>query len=464
MYLFFLILVFLFFLGSPVTPQLKPNIILILADDLGYKDVSPYNPDITYTPHIQALADNGITLSQFYVPVAQCTPTRAALLTGKYPIRFEADGLATALTPVSIGGLNEGSKALAGQLRKLNYRTGLVGKWHLGQPGPLANGFNYAWWLPFGNATNVLQVWENGTLVKDFPNFRLINQQMIKQAIQFMDSAPEPFFLYLPHVWPHVPLLVDQREGLDYYQSTVSEIDDLLGEIVNHLEDTGRLDDTIIVFASDNGPHQSPFLDGQGRPIVTSGNFRNLAEAGIYPDATNPARWVGGLQDFRPAEYERINNYSALRLRTGKASVYEGGLRVPLIISWPGHYASGTTIDEPVIIMDLYNTLIEFAGGIAPGSDGESLVKLLEGGQREGYTFHFYLPGGTYGAIRQGQWKLHFNENFQPGALYRLNRDEQEMTDLGWLYPDLVVELTQQARTFDVEARRRSVYLPLIAY
>lgn len=435
MRLVLLLLTVILFLSSCNAIQLNSkNIIIVLSDDLGYDDISPYNSQITYTPNLQWLADNGTVLTEFYTPVSVCTPTRAALLTGHHPAYLEGDGLLRVILPrAARPGLDIGNQSLAGQLRQKGYRTGIVGKWHLGNVGPLANGFDYAYWLLYGLSPNG-DLYENDTLLETHPDYATINAQFFERAKKFISEDDGPFFLYIPHIWPHTPLLNGITPGLDYYQSAVSELDDLVGDLIDYLRQTGQLDNTIIVFASDNGPNQPRRIDSNGLPVVGWNEFNRLENQGIYPYATNPKRWIGGQHPFRQAEY---NDNGELILRTGKGDVYEGGIRVPFI-------AYGLPLkDGPMSMVDVYDWL-------------------LTGKQPERDTFHFYNSKGNYGAIRQGDWKLHFDADFQPGALYDLTTDVGETVDLAESYPEMVAELARQAKLFDLQARGQKIYLPLV--
>lgn len=427
------LLAIILFLSSCSATRVTPkNLIVLLADDMGYSDISPYNPLIRHTPNLQWLADNGSVLTEFYTPVSVCTPGRAALLTGQHPAAFDEAGLLTVIkTPKP--GLDLGDQTLAGQLRIKGYHTGIIGKWHLGDVGPLANGFDYAFYLPYGLSANNLELWENETFIETYPDFTAINDRFLGKAVEFIDASPGPFFLYVGHIWPHVPLLNNQRPGLSYYQSAIAEIDDLAGGLLDHLRAIGRLETTVIMVTSDNGPRQADQLDEAGLPVTGWTPYTPLANKGIYPDAMNPERWAGGAQPFKQAVYDAEGH---LLESTAKGTTWEGGVRVPFLIY-------GLPLeDRPLGMTDIYDLSL---GADTPQHD----------------VFHFYNGNRTYGAIRQGNWKLHLDETFQPVGLYDLAADAGEAHDLAGLYPDLAADLAYQALRFDALLRGRAIWLPV---
>lgn len=468
-----LILSLLLFLSScSATIQLPPNIIIILADDLGYGDISPYNAAVDYTPNIQSLANDGILFTAFYAPVSVCTPTRSALLTGRYPVR---DNLIRVIMPDETRGINGKVKTLPEALRERGYSTSLIGKWHLGasqKHNPLNHGFDYYFGMPYGQDTRQPEIWRDREMVESWPDLRTLTGQWTDEAIGFIEAAQPPFYLQINHTQPHVPLFSanEGATGHGLYADAISEIDASLGQILAVIETKGIAGNTIVIFTSDNGPYQPSNIElDNDLPIVKWSVhepwMRDGTYLAIYPEAIEPERWTGGgltndLVMLRQPEYEILPEQRHLVESTGKYSVYEGGLRVPLIIRWPGRPA--IIIDNPVIMMDLYPTLIEATGGIAPPNDGESLLGLLNGGERAGDAFHFYRPNGEYNAIRWRAWKLHFGADFEPVALYHVATDSAESNNLINQYTGIRLYLTWMAREFDQEARSKWLYLPSI--
>lgn len=442
--------------------QTLPNIVIIIADDLGYGDVSPYNSQITYTPNIQNLANEGVTLTSFYVPVAICSPARASLLTGNYPIQT---GINNALFPGDPVGLRD-FKTLPSLLGDAGYRTAIFGKWHLGDQFdyyPTNNGFDYAYWMPFGNATPTIEIWENETFIESEPDLALLPENFTSGAINFISesvNAGKPFFLYLPHIWPHKHLFPSNegQTGEGIYADSVYDIDWMIGQVRSHLQNLGIEEQTIVIFTSDNGPYQPSQLD-----LVENIPYENqffapwidvLQQDPNYTDIKNPERSAGGSLEndfftFRPPEYETLATYRSLTTPTAKGTVYEGGVRVPFIIRWPdGNLVGGRIEQNPAIMIDLYTTLASWAGLEVVG-DGENIKNLLQFGEsRVGDVFYYFTGAGSIMAIRSGDWKLHFRWGLQTKALYNVANDPSEATDLLDTEPAKVQELLSMAKAF----------------
>jgi len=426
----------------------QPNVVLILADDLGYGDLGCYGGTRAKTPHIDALAADGIRFTDFYAAQATCTSSRAALLTGCYPNRI---GVLGALDHRATIGINPAETTLAEILHELGYRTAIVGKWHLGHRpefSPLAHGFDEFFGLPYshdmwpGNPANSryfppLPLIDGRSSVTIDPLEAKLTSLYTERATTFIErSASGPFFLYLAHSLPHVPLRTTREGRGDLYARVVEEIDDSLGKILATLKRTRVLQRTIVIFTSDNGPWL------------------------LYGDH-------GG---------------SSGKLREGKATAFEGGVRVPCIVSWPGKIPGGRTSVEPAMNIDILPTVAALtaavekrsAAGKSPASaseaepaaiDGQDLSALLLG-RRDALperSLYFYWINQLH-AVRRGRWKLHLAHTYhhvaQAGvggrqgryetrrigpALFDLARDPGEATDLAAQHPEVVEQLEQEA-------------------
>ncbi len=397
----------------------KANIVFILADDLGYADLGCYGTKYYETPHIDRLASQGMRLlNHHHCP--NCTPTRAALLSGQYGARTGVytvgsidrfDWSKRPLRPVdNVEQLPLDRDTIADQLRLAGYATGMFGKWHIGNKGlyhPSQRGFDEAivsMGAHFDFETNPETPYPKGEYLADF---------LTDRAVDFIRrNQRRPFFLYLPHFSVHSPhdakpewkQHFENKPGVGghknpTYAAMIASLDESVGRITQSLDELGLSENTIVVFASDNG--------GVG----------GYVREGIKKD--------GDITDNSP-------------LRNGKGSLYEGGIRVPLIVRWPGIVKAGSSSNVPTIHVDVFPTLLEIAGGPKPAQalDGESLLPVLRGGslQRTAIYQHFpgYLGAGPDafrttpgGVIHEGPWKL--IEYFEDGRLELYNLDE----DLG---------------------------------
>lgn len=412
--------------------QKKPNIVLILADDLGYADLGCYGSHEIKTPNLDKLASEGVKFTQFYAPAGVCTPTRASLMTGCYPKRV---GLHVAvLPPDTRSGLNPNEITLAEILKDEGYVTGCIGKWHLGLlpiVKPNAQGFDYYYGLPGPNHARS-DLYRNEILLKknNELDYDQITLDYTKEAIGFIKKNVEnPFFLYIPHSAIHIPLFASnnfrQHEGENglYYDMT-EELDWSCGEIIKELKNAGILDNTIVIFTSDNGP----------------------------------------------------SGVSAPPLHGGKGSTWEAGFRVPLIVRWPENIKAGSTCNEVATMMDLMPTLVKLAGANIPDDrklDGFDIFPLLtKQNAKSPYSFLcYYGRDGNLAAIRQGSWKLHLLEPSEKWAgkqpVKEALLDTKPTTPLPWLYnlstdigetknvadsnPEIVNKLKEIALKFDNE-------------
>jgi len=420
-------------------PQ-RPNVILFLIDDMGWTDLGCFGSDLYQTPHIDRLAAEGMRFTQAYAACTVCSPTRAAVLTGKYPARLHlTDWIPGHVRPNAklripdwTMQLEPSETTVAEALRKAGYATASIGKWHLCNPEhpqdhlPKSHGFDIniggtqwgqpgSYFFPYGKGKRGVEPLPKGGKPGEYLADRLTDE-----AIKFMDAhRDEPFFVYFPHYNVHTPLqgkpeYVERykklvRPGLRHtnatYAAMVQSVDDSVGRVLAHLEKLNIRDRTLVIFTSDNG--------------------------GLLPQVTSNAP-----------------------LRAGKGSAYEGGVRVPLIIDWPGVVKPGTECREPVMSIDFLPTILETAGAAATvkpadGVDGVSLVPLLRDPaakfSREALYWHYphYHPGGAtpYGAIRQGDLRLvEFYEDMRV-ELFNLRDDIGEQHDLAARMPEQAGQL-----------------------
>lgn len=439
-------------------PTKKPNIVFILVDDLGWADIGANYPNTFYeTPILDQMAANGMRFTQAYAAHPVCSPTRAALMTGKHPNRvnitdwipgFSRDRENWLLETPAINhelGLEE--TTLAEKFKEGGYRTFYIGKWHLGEEDqfwPEHQGFdiNIGGWsvgapqLKKGEANGYYSPYGNPRL-EDGPEGEYLTDRLTAESIELIqDNRDNPFLLYLSFYTVHTPIqaaperyeyFLDKKEKLQpnegqmayrqegsgqtkliqdnaAYASMVAAMDTNVGKIMEALREAGLEDNTWVVLTSDNGGLSTLFTEGA-------------------PTANGP-------------------------LRAGKGWCYEGGIRVPLIIKGPGIKKGGATSDEPVISMDMYTTLLSMAGIPHENHDGQNLLPLLENsGQldRESLIWHYpqyhgsaWKPGS---AIREGKWKLiHFYEN-KENELFDLEKDPGEEENLSSIFPEKTEEL-----------------------
>lgn len=365
-------------------PLVRPNVVIIYADDLGYGDVGCYGAKDIRTPNIDRLAQDGTRFSSFYVAQPVCTASRAALLTGCYSNRVSMAG---ALNHTSTVGIHPDEVLLSELLKQQGYATAIFGKWHLGHRAPFLptrNGFDEFAGIPYSNDNGPLHPvskgipplpwYENENVVAHDPDQSQFTNRLTERAIRFIEANRErPFFLYLPHIMPHVPIFASpvfkgtSSRGL--YGDVVQELDASVGRIVETLAKQGLDDRTLVVFASDNGPFLS------------------------YGEHAG----------------------SAGRLREGKLTTFEGGVRVPGIVRWSGHVPAGRVCDDLVTTMDLFVTLAHLAGARLPGRklDGVDVAPLLLGQTgAKGRDVFWYYSGDELHAVRQGDWKLHLSHEY----------------------------------------------------
>ena len=420
----------LFFCAAKVEAKEYTNIIIMFADDMGYGDLSCYGHPNIRTVNLDKMADEGIRFTSFYAAAPVCTPSRAALMTGRYPIRNAPNNFG----PGSKNGLPVDEVTIAEVMKGQGYQTMAIGKWHLGDRPeflPTSRGFDKFYGLPYSNdmilpwcpwltEKDKLYLYENDKQVKEIGYDQdELTINYTKKALEFIRSNKDkPFFLYLAHSMPHMPIsttkefLGKSKAGL--YGDVVETIDWSAGEIFSALKEEGLDDKTLVVFTSDNGPWQN--IPDR---MLQRGN----------------ELWHGG---------------SAGLLRGCKGTTYEGGFRVPGIIRWPGQITGGQVLTDVVTTMDMFVTLIDIAGGEVPGDrviDGRNVLPLLKGQPYESEEVFFYLRGRTLQAVRKGEWKL--RDTKEDGVeLYNLKVDPSEMRNMAEREKDKVEELSLMMKEF----------------
>jgi arylsulfatase A-like enzyme len=358
---------------SWATAQTRPpNIIIILADDLGYGDLSCYHAAKFRTPHIDQLAAQGVRFTHCYAPFPYCAPSRATLLTGRYPFRhgLQANpfpGGDPLVKNADHLGLPASELTLARLLQQKGYVSLAIGKWHLGhQPQfwPTRFGFDHYFGIPYSNDMHPVRLYEDEKVV-EYPVVQAtLTRRYTERAIHFIkENANRPLFLYLAHAMPHKPLACSEdfygKTGMGLYADTLAELDWSCGQLLDTLRQLDLDKHTLVVFTSDNGP------------------------------------WYGG---------------STGGLRGMKGQTWEGGVRVPLIFSMPGRLPTDRTIDVPVMLGDIFTTCL-YAAGVSPPQDrvidGVNLWPLMAEGKPLDREAIYIFRGPQLMAIRQGKWKLH---------------------------------------------------------
>jgi arylsulfatase A len=424
----------LFIAQSSLSARDQPNLVLIFCDDLGYGDLGCYGHPTIRTPNLDKMAADGMRLTDFYSAASVCTPSRAALMTGRYPVR---SGMCSdrrrVLFPDSLGGLPESEWTMAEALKLQGYATAAIGKWHLGhrsQHLPTEHGFDSYYGIPYSNDMDWVSTaprgaakslepqidWWNVPLLRNKKvmqrpvDQRTITRRYTRQATKFIESSRDkPFFLYLAHSMPHVPLFRSKQfedhslRGL--YGDVIEEIDWSVGQVLNALTENGLDKNTLVFFTSDNGPW------------LTQG----------------PAGGTAGL------------------LHEGKGSTWEGGMREPAIAWWPGKIQPGSVSSELASTIDLFPTFLNLAGGsLLKGLeiDGHDMAPVLFD-NRKSLRQHFaYYRGTQLFAMRMGSFKAHFMTKSAYGRdpvvtherplIFHLYHDPSERFDLGESRPELV--------------------------
>ncbi|MDB5309269.1 MAG: hypothetical protein JWO38_3471 [Gemmataceae bacterium] len=387
--------------GQTAEPARRPNVVLIVADDLGQRDLGCYGSTYHKTPHLDRLAKDGARFTDFYAACPVCSPTRASIMTGKYPARLNLTDWLPGRPdrpdqklnrPVFNQHLPLEEVTIAEVLKAAGYTTGLIGKWHLGGDGfdPTRQGFGLniagdhtgtarSYFAPFRNKQGVMPGLETA------PDGEYLTDRLAAEAETFIETNKgKPFFLYLPHYAPHIPLRAKEdvvskykgppvhgRQNHPVYAAMLESLDEAVGRVVKKLDDLKLSDDTLVLFTSDNGG----LATLEGMPFA--------------PTFNGP-------------------------LREGKGYLYEGGIRVPMIAKWPAGVKPGTVVDTPACSIDFFPTLAE-AGGARPAEarpDGVSLLPLFKGGKLTDRPLFWHYPhyanqgSKPGGAVRAGDYKL----------------------------------------------------------
>lgn len=417
-----------------------PNFIILFADDLGYGDLACYGHPSIRTPNLDRMAAEGVRFTDFYSTGEVCTPSRAALLTGRYPLRSGLCGdKRRVLFGNSAGGLQDDEVTLAEALKARGYATAIIGKWHLGiqpQYNPTRHGFDHFFGLPHSNdmnpATNLptgassrlppkdewwnVPLYRNTELIEKDTDQNTLTQRYTEEAVAFIrKNRRKPFFLYLPHTFPHVPLFVSKKfrgkspRGL--YGDVVEELDWSVGQVLEALRKEGLDKNTLVFFTSDNGPWLTQKLAG--------------GSAGV--------------------------------LHEGKGSTWEGGMRVPCIGWWPGRIKPGTVERSLACNMDLFATFLRLAGSKIPNDrviDSVDLAPMLFGsGSRKRDSF-FYYRGTQLYAVRKGSFKAHFitrpgygqeaAKQHDPPLLFNVRHDPAEKINIADQRPEVLAEIVRE--------------------
>jgi arylsulfatase A len=403
----------------------RPNVVVFLTDDQGYGDLSSFGHPTIRTPNIDRLAAEGIRLTSFYAAPA-CTPSRAQLLTGRYAFR---SGMFVPYGPDDPNGLAAGETTLADALKRQGYRTGMFGKWHLGdfdtrpEFNPLRHGFDDFLGIPYSHdyrvpfvqtATRGVPLYRGLTQVERPVVADTLTQRFTGEALRFLrDARGQPFFLYVAYNMPHLPAGASPdfsgTSTAGRYGDAVEEIDWSVGQVMAELKTLGLDRDTVAVFFSDNGPWSNA-------PARSLQDGQTLWDTG----STGP-------------------------LRGAKGTTWEGGMRVPAAIRWPGTIPAGQISSQMLSELDLFPTFVALAGGqVAPErpSDGYDLLPFLTGHAATPRHELYYVVARDLQAIRDGRWKLRVADNTPP-ALFDLDRDPGERLDVASTNPDLVTHLRE---------------------
>jgi len=414
----------------------QPNVVIIFIDDLGYADIGPYGATKQKTPNLDRMAQEGMKLTSFYAaPV--CSVSRAQLMTGCYGVRVSVPGV---FGPANKNGLNPNETTIAEHLQAQGYATQCVGKWHLGdQPEflPTKQGFDHYFGIPYSNdmqktaketgakVVPLLRDDKVAELLTDEAQSRIV-ERYTEEAVGFIRTNKEkPFFLYFPHTAVHTPIWPGEafrgKSQNGRFGDWVEEVDWSVGRVLDTLRELNLDENTLVLFSSDNGPWLIKGADGG----------------------------------------------SALPLRGGKGSTWEGGVRVPTVAWWPGKIVPGSVCDAVAGTIDLLPTCVALAGGKVPAEpviDGRDISPLLFGktteSQREA---HYYFAGYNLQAVRQGPWKLAIatqketmgkdagGDALKNPRLYNLDTEISEQTNLADQHPDIVAKLTALAEKMDDE-------------
>ena len=425
-----------------------PNFIVIFTDDQGYEDIGCFGSPKIKTPHLDKLAAEGRKFTSFYSANSVCSPSRAALMTGCYPTRVSVPGV---LFPRHKEGLNPDEITIAEVLKTKGYATSCIGKWHIGHKPkflPTRQGFDSYYGIPYSNDMTIdpeaklaadINLREGFTLDRiknEKPKKNLVplmrNEEVIEypcdqttltkryteEAVKFIEkNEDKPFFLYLPHTMPHIPLFASKKfkgkSDRGPYGDTIEEIDWSVGEIMKALRKNNLDENTLVIYTSDNGPWK--LKEGRGG--------------------------------------------SAHPLRGYKFQTYEGGMRVPCIMSWKGKIPSGTVCDEIGATIDLLPTFANLVGAKIPDDriiDGKNIWPIISGekGARSPHEIYYYYKGNRLESARQGKWKVRRSgKKSQSVELYDLDNDIAESKNLSQKNPELIETILKKMDKFDKDLK-----------
>ena len=440
-------LIILFVIFSCEKNNNSPNIVFILADDLGYGDLSSYGSQTIETINIDKLADDGVKLTSYYAAQPVCSASRAAILTGAYPNRI---GIYNAFGPTSDSGISHNEYTLAEMLKDNGYKTGIFGKWHLGSKKeffPTNHGFDEFYGILYSNDMwrwhpeypegypQDLLLYRNENALKEIIDQSNLTKDITTESINFIEkNKGNPFFLYIAHPQPHVPLFVSEDfedlTGNGLYADVITEIDYSVGRVLDKIEEIGLTENTIVVFTSDNGPW------------LSYGN--HSGSSGIY--------------------------------REGKGTTWEGGVRVPSIIKFPNGLKP-SEIDEPIMAIDWMPTFANITRSKLSQNkiDGKDIWPLLSGevNQSPHEKLYFYYRVNELHSIRMNDWKIQFSRtyrslngkkggkdgipvkyemnNIDKNELYNLKDDPQERIDVYDKFPEIAKKMEELAEKARVE-------------
>ena len=423
------------------------NFVIIFTDDQGYGDLSCFGAEHVHTPRIDRMAAEGTKLTSFYVAAPVCTPSRASLMTGSYPTRIDM-GYGSrfgVLLSADSKGLHPDEITIAETLKTVGYKTGLFGKWHLGdQPTflPTRQGFDEFFGIPYSHDIHpfhprqdhfqfpALPLLDGETVIEMDPDADLLTKRITERAVEFIKRhKSSPFFLYIPHPIPHKPLHVSpplmqdvpeaikaalekENGNIDYktrdklFKQAIAEIDWSVGEILDTLKQQGIDENTLVLFTSDNGP-----AVGKAGP-----------------------------------------------LKGRKGSTYEGGMREATVVRWPGKIPAGASSDEVMTAMDLHPTFAKLAGAEMPADrviDGKDIWNTLIGKAKSPHKAFFYHRLEELQAVRSGDWKLRLQDG-KAAQLYNLKTDNGETENLIGIHPEIEHNLMSYIRDFEKELAANS--------